>query len=270
MSHSCGKLCSAAILTFVFLLVQCSDAQEKVLDVGEELKYEVSFGFIKLGFLKYNLTASHKDGKKIVYNARLEIKTYPEVPFVKLNDIMESEMELDDNKLYTDQFFETNFREKSISRTDCRFDYKKNKIKLKKETDGITERDISIDIKDEDTRFRDELTWQYDARLNSFSNKNYIIPVFNNGEESSVRYSYNFNKSVIRIEKVPYEISVIKMEGTSDYTGFFGFKGEFLILLSDDDYRIPIKAYFNSTLGNVVLELISYKRDKWTPPAFLK
>ena len=60
------------------------------------------------------------------------------------------------------------------------------------------------------------------------------------------------------------------MEGTSDYTGLFGFKGEFLILLSDDEERVPLKAYFNSTLGNVVWELISYKKNKWSPPAFLK
>jgi hypothetical protein len=270
MSHFCGRLCCVAMTFLIVAIAQRSDGQEDVLDVGEELKYEVSFGFIKLGFLKYNLSSSHKEGKKTVYNARLEIKTYPEVPFVKLNDILETEMELADEKLYTDQFYETSFRERSISRTDCRFDYKKNKIKLKKETDGINDKDIVIDIDDEDTRFRDELTWQYDARLNSFTNKNYIIPIFKNGEESSVKYSFNFNKSVIRIDKIPYDISVIKMEGTADYTGFFGFKGEFLMLLSDDDHRVPIKAYFNSTLGNVVLELISYKKDKWSPPAFLK
>ncbi|MGB3016438.1 MAG: hypothetical protein WBC65_01435, partial [Ignavibacteria bacterium] len=107
-------------MTFLIVAIaQRSDGQEDVLDVGEELKYEVSFGFIKLGFLKYNLSSSHKEGKKTVYNARLEIKTYPEVPFVKLNDILETEMELDDDKLYTDQFYETSFRERSISRTDC-------------------------------------------------------------------------------------------------------------------------------------------------------
>ena len=59
------------------------------------------------------------------------------------------------------------------------------------------------------------------------------------------------------------------MEGTCDYTGFFGFKGEFLILLSDDE-RVPIKAYFNSSLGNVVWELISYKKNKWNLRLFLK
>lgn len=259
---------SASVL--VAALIQPVFAQEKVLDIGEELKYEVSFGFIKLGYIKYNLTSTHKEGKRIVYNARLEVKTYPEVPFVKLNDIFETEMEDSDEKLFTDQYYETNFREKSISRTDCRFDYKKKQIKLKKEIDGRQEEDRSFVFKDEDTRFRDEVSWQYDARRNSFASKNFIVPIFKDGTESSVRYSFNFNKTLVKIEKFDYDISVIKMEGTSDYTGFFGLKGEFLVMLSDDDQRVPIKAYFNSALGNVALELISYKKDKWKPPAFLK
>lgn len=244
-------------------------SQEKVLEVGEELKYEISYGFIKLGYVKFILTGSRKDEKKTIYNSKLEIKSYPEVPFVKLNEIFESEMELDDDILFSKKFYETNFKEKSITRTDCKFSYSKNQVKVVKETDGNIEKDISLPIK-KNVFYRDELSWQYDARINSFNNKNYNIPVFTESEETSVRYSFNVNKTVVNIEEFDYDISVIKMEGTSDYTGSFGFKGEFLILLSDDDYRVPIKAYFNSSLGNVVWELVSYKKAKWKPPSFLK
>jgi len=215
------------------------------------------------------LSNSRKSGEKTIYNVKLEVKTYPEVPFITVNDIFESEMEFSEDELYSRKFYETNFRNKSITRKDCRFDYKKNLIKFYKETDGATEVDKQIPMKD-GVLYRDELSWQYEYRLNSFSNKNYNIPVFTDTEASSVRYSYNVNKTVVKIENTGYEIAVIKMEGTSDFSGIFGFKGEFLVLLSDDDYRVPIKAYFNSSLGNIVLELISYKKNKWTPPPFLK
>lgn len=244
-------------------------SQEKVMDVGEELKYELSYGFIKLGYIKYILSGIRKEGKKIIYNAKLEVKSYPEVPFVKINQIFESEMEFNNNEVTAKKFFETSFKDKSISRTDYKFDYEKNFVKVKKETDGITEKKEQISIK-KNVEYRDELSWQYESRLNSFNNKNYNIPVFANEVESSVRYSFNANKTVVNIEKFDYEISVIKLEGTSDHTSFFGFKGEFLILISDDEYRVPVKAYFNSSLGNVVCELISFKKDKWKPPAFVK
>ncbi len=261
------------ISLIVFAITLCSTmkaySQEKVLDVGEELKYEISYGFIKLGYVKFILTNYRRDGKRNIYNAKLEIKSYPEVPFVKINEIFESEMELYDEELFSKKYYVTNFKERSITRTDCKFNYTRNHIKYIKETDGNIEKDITIPIK-KNVNYRDELSWQYDSRLNSFNNKNYNIPIFANDEESSVRYSFNVNKTVINIEEFKYDISVIKMEGTTDYTGFFGFKGEFLILLSDDDYRVPIKAYFNSSLGNVVWELISFKKNKWKPPVFLK
>ncbi len=244
-------------------------SQEKVFEVGEELKYEVSYGFIKLGYIKFILSNFRKEDKKIIYNAKLEIKSYPEVPFIKINEIFESEMRYETDELFSQKFYETNFKDKSISRTEYKFNYSKNYVKVIKETDGNIETNDRTPIK-KNVKYKDELSWQYESRINSFTNKNYNIPVFINEEESSVRYSFNVNKTVVNIENFDYGISVIKMEGTSDYTGFFGFKGEFLILLSDDDYRVPIKAYFNSSLGNVVWELNSYKKNKWKPPSFLK
>lgn len=265
------KLRISFFVLALFSTVNTTEAysQEKVLEVSEELKYEVSYGFIKLGYVKFVLTNSRKEGKKLIYNSKLEVKSYPEVPFIKINEILESEMEKSDEGLFSKKFYVTNFKDKSITRSDCKFNYVKNNIKLKVETDGNVEKNTETQIK-KNVRYRDELSWQYDSRINSFTNKNFNIPVFANGEESSVRYSFNVNKTVIKIEKFDYDISVIKMEGTSDYTGLFGFKGEFLFLLSDDEERVPIKAYFNSTLGNVVWELISYKKNKWNPPAFLK
>lgn len=260
---------SFCIIAFIFTFSSAETySQEKVMEIGEELKYEISYGFIKLGYVKYILTNSHKDGKNQIFNSRLEVKSYPEVPFIKINEIFESEMEMGKHELFTKKFYETNFKDKSITRTDCKFNYDKNVIKLKKETDGNVEKNTQTIIK-KNIRYRDELSWLYDSRINSFISKNFNIPIFVNGEESSVRYSFNVNKTVVNIEKLDYNISAVKMEGTCDYTGFFGYKGEFLILLSDDEERVPLKAYFNSTLGNVVWELISYKKNKWNPPAYM-
>ena len=259
------------LMVFLLIHFNTEDAypQDKIMEVGEELRYEVSFGFIKLGYINFKLTNFRKEGKKVFYNSRLEAKTYPEVPFLKINEIFESEMESGGKDLFTGKFFETDFKDKSITRKDYKFNYQKNYVKYVKETDGNIEKDIKIGIK-ENVNYRDELCWLYGARSNSFTNKNYNIPVFVNEEESSVRYSFNANKTLVKIEKYDYDIAVIKMEGTCDYTGFFGLKGEFLILLSDDEFRVPVKAYFNSSLGNVVWELISSKKSKWTPPQFQK
>lgn len=261
---------SCMILIILISLISVeAHPQEKVMDVKEELKYELTFGFIKLGYMKFTLSNSRKSGKKTIYNSRLEIKTYPEVPFIEFNQIFESEMEFDDDELYSRKYFRSSFKDKSISRAEYKFNYKKDSIKINVETNGNVEKDISVPIED-GTKYRDKLSWIYESRINSFSNKNFNIPVFANDSMSSVRYSFNANKTVVNTETFDYDISVIKLEGITDFTGIFGFKGEFLILLSDDEYRVPIKAYFNSSLGNVTCELISYKKDLWKPPAFKK
>jgi hypothetical protein len=263
-----GVRCLILILIISLITID-AHPQEKVLDIQEELKYELTFGFIKLGYMNFTLSNSRKDEKKTIYNSRLEIKTYPEVPFIEFNQIIESEMEFYEDELYSRKYFSSNFKDKSISRVEYKFNYKKEEINIFVETNGNVEKESKVEIED-NTKYRDKLSWIYESRLNSFSNKNFNIPVFANDSMSSVRYSFNSNKTVINIEKFDYDISVIKLEGISDFTGIFGFKGEFLILLSDDEYRVPIKAYFSSSLGNVVCELISYKKNLWKPPAFKK
>src|SRR5881392_2845987 len=126
----------------LLIIFQTKEAhlQEKVIEVGEELKYELSYGFIKLGYIKFILSGSHKDDKKLIYNAKLEVKSYPEVPFIKINQIFETEMVLDGNELVSEKFYETSFRDKSISRSDYKFNFSRGLVKINKDTDGKIEK----------------------------------------------------------------------------------------------------------------------------------
>jgi hypothetical protein len=266
------KFFTIAVSIFIFTVESNADERyEKVLEVGEMLKYEVSYGFIKLGEVTFTLTNKRKREKKTVYNAKLQVKTYPEIPFVKLNEIMETEMELEETddywNLFSRKFYETKFDYKSIKRTEYNFDYDAGVIKVLTETDNVIEKNQVIAI-GENIHFKDRITWNYNCRLHSFSNRNFNVPVFINDEATSIRYSYNLNKTVVNIEMFDYEISVIKLEGTADYTDLFGFTGEFLIMFSADDYRVPIKLYFDSALGNLIWELKDYKKLNWKPPAY--
>jgi hypothetical protein len=106
--------------------------------------------------------------------------------------------------------------------------------------------------------------------VHSFSNKNFNVPVYINEAISSVKYSFNINRDVVSTSNIDYDISVIKVAGVADFVGVFGLTGEFVGWLSDDDYRIPIKANFNVQIGSISLELHSYKRKGWNPPKFEK
>jgi len=255
------------IILFLFLSVNLF-AQSKVLDAGEELKYEVYFGFIKLGEVKMKMTSiENEEGGKKTCNAIAYIKSYDGIPFVTLNNIFESEMDLVKDQLYSAKFYSTEFKDKTIQKTDYRFNYDSGKVKVIREIDNKIENSGTINF-NKGIKFQDGLSLFYTARMNSFANKNYNVPIFINEGQSSVKYSFNINKDVVSVNSVDYDISVIKVAGVADFTGVFGLTGEFVGWFSDDEYRVPIKAQLNVLIGSITLELASYKKKNWKPPLF--
>lgn len=263
------KTVVSIILSLLLVYFQNSFSRDKVLEVGEELNYKVYYGFIKLGEVSFKVTDSYNENNKTIMNAIARIKSYEGIPLVNVNFIFETKFINVNNDVYSIRFFSTEFKNKTLIRTEYKFDYDKNIIFVKKEINDRVDKDLSIPLSDV-KKFQDGLSIFYHARLQSFANKNFINPVFINEEQSSVRYSFNINKDVISTDIADYDISVIKIAGVADFEGIFGLTGEFVGWLSDDDARIPIKAQFNVTIGSISLELSSYNRKNWKPPVFTK
>ena len=256
------------ILLFLFIAVN-SYSSPKILDVGEELNYRAYFGFIKLGEVKFKITSSYTEDKKNFYNAMATIKSYEGIPFVTVNFIFETTMEKEKDEVFSQKFYSSEFKDKSITREEYKFKYNKKVIEVKKETDDNIDKEYKVNI-DENTKYQDGLSIFYNARLQSFTNKNYIVPVFINQQQSSVRYSYNVNQDAVSSDLVDYDMAVVKIAGVADFVGVFGLTGEFVGWFSDDKARVPIKAQFNVKIGSISLELYSYKKSNWKPPVFEK
>ncbi len=268
------RLINMKILLFIFsyftfiLFPHSGFTQGKVLEQGEELKYEVYYGFIKLGEVKFKVSnVAVDENKKTTCNANVVMKSYEGVPLVNISYIFESEMEYAKNDLYSTNFYSSEFKDKAILNTTYNFLYDSNYVKILKETNNKSLYNGNFKF-NHGIKYEDGLSLFYAARLNSFENKNYNVPVFINENQNSVKYSFNINKDVVDIGMIDYDISVIKIAGNADFTGVFGLTGEFVGWFSDDDYRVPIKAQFNVLIGSVTLELISYKKKNWKPPVF--
>jgi hypothetical protein len=263
------------IFVILFVILICLKPvypQSKVLDVGEELVYRVYFGFIKLGEVNVKMSNKTTSGGQTVYYAIASIKSYDGIPFVSLNYKFQSEMISKKSDFYSQYFNSTEFKKKSaearynsVSRTDYNFDHENEFIKVKKETDMEVERDDTVKF-EKLPKFQDGLSMYYNARIGSLKPKLYKVPVYMNEEESSVNYSFNMNEDVVSTDCADYDIAVIKIEGVALFKGLFGLTGEFTGWLSNDDYRVPIKANFNVVIGKISMELVSYKKTGWTPP----
>lgn len=248
---------------------------EKILEIGEELNYSVYYGFIKLGEVKFKITGKEKEEKMDIYTATASIKSFEAIPLVNINYIFESQMEYNKGEVASTKFTATEFKEKSITNIYYNFDYKDKMIKTLKEVDGQEnqKQDFKMDV---DKKFQDGLSLLYNARLQSLQDKQkstsnrYNVPVYINEKESSVRYSYNLKPEEVEIDMLNYDARCIRVAGVADFVGVFGLTGEFAGWFSDDEYRVPLKAKFNVTIGSITLELESYKKRGWKAPSFIK
>lgn len=237
-------------------------AQSLVLSEGEELTYVVYYGFIKLGEVKTNITHKNNvDGKEIYYS-KSTMKSYSGVPLVSLNSTFESDMIFDGKNLYSIRFKAIEIKEDATVITEYRFNYDSDFVSIKKEVNGKTELKENVKI-NHNVKFQDGLSLLYCARINSFTEDNFLIPVFMNESETSVNYYFNSVKEKIDVESAGKEIRSVRCNGVANFKGVFGLSEDFAGWFSDDEARIPVKAQLNVLIGNITLELDSYKRKNW-------
>lgn len=254
----------------VFLLFTAAYSQDKIVEVGEELNYSVYYGFIKLGEVKFKVTGRNKDGKNDLITATASIKSFDAIPMININYIFESVMLTEKNEVRSTRFTATEFKEKSITNIYYTFDYDNEEIKTRKEVDGRTDAEQTINIENK-KMYQDGLSLLYNARLQSKADRNnqrFNVPVYINEKESSVRYSFSQKPEEVEIDLEDYGIKCVKVAGVADFVGVFGLTGEFAGWFSDDEFRVPIKAKFNVTIGSITLELASYKKKNWKAPVY--
>ncbi|MBK8552443.1 MAG: DUF3108 domain-containing protein [Ignavibacteria bacterium] len=250
------------ILIFVLLISGTAYSQNKVFSKGEELSYIVYYGFIKLGEVKMYLTEISNENGLTVYSSKSTMKSYSGIPFVNLNNIFESDMIYDGKEIYSKRFKATEYKEDAIVITEYKFNYDSDFVYVTKINGGKTERDEKINF-NKNIKFQDGLSLFYSARFNSFTSDNYLIPVFMNEAETSVNYYIASKPEEISISLSDDDINSLRCNGSANFTGVVGLTGEFAGWFSDDDARVHLKSQLNVVIGNVTLELDSYKRKDW-------
>lgn len=251
------------ILIFSAVCFKNSQPQSKVMIDGEELKYVVSYGFIKLGEVNMKITSARTDGSNVIYTARSEMKSYKGVPFVNLNSVYESEMIFDGKDLYSKKFKATDYQDNAVINIEYDFNYDSNYVYVLKKNNGNIERDEKINF-NQNVKFQDGLSLFYKARINSFTTEDFLIPVFMNEAETSVNYFFASKKEEVSFSSED-DIRAVRCNGVANFVGVIGLSGEFGGWFSDDEARIPLKAQVNVILGNINLELDSYHRPGWKP-----
>ena len=260
------------VFVILFFLVSFQSFA-KMFQVGEELEYEVSFLAVKLGTIKIvSLPDTIHQGEKVKHS-QVFIQSNPGIPFYSLRAIFNSFMDMN---LREGKYFEANMQENNDEwgfqriafrnneqKNDSQKNYRivrvekwYNKEKINDTTIYSTERVI------------DGSTLFFLARQLVDRKLNVRMPTIMDLTVGDTKLFFTGKIDKKKIKAVNYPIKVYHFEGSADWVALYGLGGKFQGWFSCDDARVPIYATMRVYLGNVNIELKSWKRAGWTPPRF--
>lgn len=237
---------------------------DKEFKIGEELTYVVKYSVMNLGEVRIKVKDKKIINGKTFYVTYAYIDSYSGIPFVDLHQIYESYV---DENLYSDFFKALIMGDEYTAYTEYNFDYEKSIIHVKKGqvnppevwTDSTTGADI---------KYQDGLSIFYYARMNTGEKKSIDVPCFVTEDKVFTRLNFDDKPEGISIDAVDYEIACVKLDGETDFVSIFGLTGYFEGWFTNDRAAVPVLAKMRVIIGNITLELKSWKREGWIPPKY--
>lgn len=253
-----------AIVFIILSLLIASSAFCSVIEPGEYLEYEVSYFGIKLGSIKLSTYNNGLINGSKTYRVKAQIDSYKGIPFVDLHSVMNSF--IDESGDFTHKFTENKKVTDGLwNYQEILFNYKSNQHK-NEIWEGKTLKQKNIFYSEK--KWNDGLSLICIARAKCGLRQVLNIPTLVFSDTAfTVFYFYN-KREGIEIDALSYPVRCLLFDGQAHWKGIYGLSGKFRGWFSDDEARIPIKAKMYVYVGNIVIELIKWKRASWMPPKY--
>jgi hypothetical protein len=245
--------------------IETPKAVKSVMQPGEELVYEVSWSFFKLGKIRVLLVPPK--APEVSYSSIAYTDSY-DLPFVDFHAFSSSEM---DSMLFSlgSMLFEKKdgkgFRQ--IYRFDPSTKYYVTESAHVNDVSAQPSQPLTFDtLRLAYDRFQDGTSILYYARSHAHDTRAVAVPTLVRGKAGKTNFFFPAERTSLEIDAVAYPIRVVELEGKAEFEGIFGLTGDFTGWFSDDDAAIPLKAKMKVILGSITLELKEWKRGNWLPP----
>lgn len=233
-----------------------------IMQVGERLKYEVSFLGIGLGTIEMTTNGIEDYNGKKVYLVKADIKTYDGIPFVDLKANFTAWF---DQSMNFSHKFISNMKkdDKTWEYQQLLMDYDKMNLNLKIWENKTLTKEENIKLKN---KVNDGSSLFYLARQYTNLKRTIKVPTVIDGQLFDTKLNFRDKTENVEISKVKYPIRTKYFDGQADWEGLYGLSGRFEGWFSDDEASVPILAKMNVYVGKVNIELIEWSRDGWSPP----
>ncbi|HMK38489.1 MAG TPA: DUF3108 domain-containing protein [Bacteroidota bacterium] len=228
---------------------------------GEELVYNVRYGFFDLGQVRIKVLATVRGNSSLAYQGKGFIDSYPKVPFADLHAVYES---LIDSGLFSRRFIgrQKDNGQWDLSRYDFDYPARRVLIEVGAQDSVITRRDtLAIE-----TPYHDGLSLFFYARAKLFSGLKVNVPTLIKEQKVNTYIDFKDEHTTVDLDAVDYPVDVVRFDGNMDFVGIFGLTGGFEGWFSNDEARVPIQAKMKVLIGSVTMELMKWTRPGWNPP----
>ena len=237
---------------------------DSLMQVGEELYYNVSYGGFNIGQLHFVIASKVASDSGLYYIVHGFIDSYKGVPFVNVHTVYEDHIS---DKLYSAWFFARTKKGNKWATATYRFNYPARKLVIER---GLWKgtAPVRLDTIAIDTFYQDGLSLLYAARALLVPGAHYRIPSYVSENSGYTTIDVLEKPEHESIDAVDYPVSLIHFKGEAGFIGVFGFQGEFDGWFSNDSARVPVIAQLKVLIGSVRVELMKWKRAGWNPPKY--
>jgi hypothetical protein len=274
LSVRSGLVRPAAILIavgFLFLpgpsrraCAQPAPPADSVFQPGEELTYNVSYGSFDIGRVRISLVETLTSGGRVTSHAVANIDSYRGIPLVDLHSIYATMI---DQEMFSTWFNARTREDERWREWTYRFEYARSSVFIE---EGFWKQGTIVrrDTLRLDTLSQDGLSLFFLARKYLLSHQRVTVPTIVREKKGRTVIDFDGARTKEEIEAVPYPVDVLHFEGEAKFVGVFGLTGGFEGWFSNDAARVPVLAKMKVLIGNIRIELVSWKRTGWTPPRY--
>ena len=228
------------------------------LYAGEDLTYEVSWSFIKIGTIRTKVIEIKKHNDDYRIKTAVYIDSYSGLPFVNLHAIFETEM---DKNCFSNFFVSKTKDGSTWWVTRYLFDRINNKLFVEygrtNNKNSVEFKIEKIDTVDIQEKTQDGLSLLFFARANIRKGSEMRVPTMFNSTKGLTILNFYRKRTNVEIDAVEYPVDVIEFDGQALFKGIFGLTGPFKGWFSNDSAQIPIRAKMNVILGSIDIKLIN-------------
>lgn len=233
-------------------------SMEDLFSVKEEFRYEVKYGFFKLGWVNVTLLSDTLYEGRQMKHLFTEIKSNPGIPFVGTEvDQFNSLFYVNEDGLpVTSIYWKDNMDEEELKEIVYTFDRDAGQVYYKEE--DMTRDTLAL----EEPATAGHIIF-YFSRLFAGSDKPFRLPVYVTKKKGYIHAENSKEIETRKYAAFQEPIRAYRMDGsTENIAGPFGFSGEFRAWYLADDLRVPLEARVKVFLGNAIVKLIEYKRTE--------